>query len=178
MIAFIEQVARIDSTGFGVVLASDSSGQFNLGFFDRFVSRDVESLDPMDLAAFLLPEDPPYLSSRKQDRFSYRFLPDTLLWDTEAAIIEIKALPDVGDNENYRIVRLFVEKQGQTLLAIYIERIDVALLFREESDYFTQIRKTDDGDWVPYNTRYHTRIRTPFRKSRQFRTVATYYDFD
>jgi len=177
MIAFTERITQIDTSGVMKELQADSSGRFDYGFFNRFVSENVSTVDPVNLVPHLLPEDPPYLSSRKRDRFTYRFRPDTLLWDTAAQVIEIKARPEVGDDQNIRRVRLYVGQRDHTLLAIYLERIDLALLFREESDYFTHIRKTKEGDWVPYNTRYHTRIRTPFRSTRQFRTVATYYSF-
>ncbi|WP_457653705.1 hypothetical protein [Rhodocaloribacter sp.] len=181
VIAFTERVVRFKKEGDGhraVLVQADSGGAFDYGFFNRFVPENVKDVAPVDLAPYLLPEDPPYLLARNRDAFDFRFLPDTLLWDVTARAIEVRARPGTGDEQSLRHVRLYVDRNTGLLIALAIERTDRALLFREESRYFVHLRPTPRGDMVPHTTRYRTRIRTPFHASRQFRTTATYYEFE
>ncbi len=181
VIAFTERVVRFEREHDGhraILVDADSGGSFDYGFFRRFVSNDTKDIVPVDLAPYLLPEDPPYLLPRNRDAFAYRFLPDTLLWDVTARVIEVRAQPGSGDEQSLRRVRLYVDRTTGSLIALDVDRTDRALLFREESRYFVHIRPTQWEEWVPHTTRYRTRIRTPFQKSRQFRTTATYFEFE
>ena len=160
------------------VQQEDSAGTFDFGFFDRFTSSNMSGLDPVDLVQYLLPEDPPYLLGRNREKYEWRFLPDTLLWDTQAKVIEVKARRQKGDGENIRKVRHYVDRTTNELIAMYLERIDLALLFREESQFYVHMRRADDGKLVPHNTRFQTHIRTPFETDSKFRTVSTYYELE
>lgn len=160
------------------VQQEDSAGTFDFGLFDRFTSSTLSGLNPVDLVAYLLPEEPPYLQSRNREKYEWSFLPDTLLWDTQAKVIEVRARPLKGDGENIRKVRHYVDRTTNELIAMYLERIDLALLFREESQFYVHMRRADDGTLVPHNTRFQTHIRTPFETDNKFRTVSTYYELE
>jgi hypothetical protein len=181
LVAFRENVSRAGWTG-GIrqidVQQEDSAGAFNFGFFERFTSSNMSGLDPVDLVQYLLPEDPPYLLGRNREKYEWRALPDTLLWDTQAKVIEVKARPFKGDGENIRKVRHYVDRTTNELIAMYLERIDLALLFREESQFYVHMRRANDGKLVPHNTRFQTHIRTPFETDSKFRTVSTYYELE
>lgn len=157
------------------VEAIDSAGTFEFGLFKRFTSSNLGGLDPVDLVPYLLPEDPAYLQARNQEKYEWEVLSDTLLWDTQAKVIEVRARPLHGDGENLRVVRHYVDRTTNELIAMYLERIDLALLFREESQFYVHMRRSPTGELVPHNTRFHTHIRTPFRTDNKFRTVSTYY---
>ncbi|NNE71582.1 MAG: hypothetical protein HKN29_14630 [Rhodothermales bacterium] len=160
------------------VQQEDSAGTFDFGLFDRFTSSTLTGLDPIDLVKYLLPEEPPYLQGRNREKYEWSFLPDTLLWDTQAKVIEVKARRLKGDGENIRKVRHYVDRTTNELIAMYLERIDLALLFREESQFYVHMRRADDGTLVPHNTRFQTHIRTPFETDNKFRTVSTYYELE
>ena len=181
LIAFRERIVR-KTTHNGnhsyVTLATDSAGTFDYGYFSHMVSETVNADNTADMVSFLLPKDPEYLSYRNRDAYMYRFLPDTLMWDTVARVVEIRAKPEEGDGQNVRRVRLYIDRGTRNLIGLYMERIDLAMLFREESRFYVHIRPSPTGDWVPYNTRFETRIRVPFRLPQIFRTVSTYYDYD
>jgi len=180
LIAYRERIVkRLGTRGNETYLAvaADSAGKFDYGYFNKMVTETVKAYDPADVISFLLPEDPEYLSHRNRDAYLYRFLPDTLMWDTVARVIEIRAKPEEGDGQNYRRVRLYIDRGTRNLIGLYIERIDLALLFREESRFYVHIRPSPTGEWVPYNTRFETRIRVPFKMPQVFRTVSTYYDY-
>lgn len=180
LIAFEERVTRHQGRSSAreyVTLERDSAGTFDFGYFSRFVSQTVETFDPTDLAQYIIPEDPAYLSARNQDAYLYRALPDTLMWDMTARVIEVRARPKEGDGHNIRRVRLYVERGSNRLIAIYLERIDLAMWYREESQFYVHIRPAPNGTWVPYNTRFETKIGVPFRPAQRFRTVSTYYGY-
>lgn len=180
LIAFEEQVTRHQgppSNRDFVTLERDSAGTFDYGYFSRFVSQTVETYDPTDLAQYIIPDDPAYLSARNREAYSYRSLPDTLMWDVTARVIEVRARPEEGDGHNIRRVRLYVDRGSKRLIAIYLERIDLAMWYREESQFYVHIRPAPNGSWVPYNTRFETKIGVPFRPTQRFRTVSTYYAY-
>lgn len=156
---------------------TDSAGAFDFGFFNRFVSENVESVDPVDLVPYVLPDELGYTNPRNTDRYSFRILPDTLMWDRLARVIEVRAKPDLADGLNIRVVRHFIDRSTNVLVGIYLERIDLGLLFREESAFYVDLRRTDDGEFVPNNTRFESTIKMPFRGTYKIRTVSTYTDY-
>ena len=180
MVAFRERTMRhegpTDRRQF-TAIAADSSGDFDFGFFRRFVSANVEDEDPDDMSRYLFPEDPSYLTERNYEAYLYHFLPDTLMKETAARVVEIRAKPVQGDGKNIRRALYFFDKASEQLIAFQLERIDLALFFREESIFYTHIQQMADGSWVPYNTRFETRILMPFKPQQRFRTVSTYTDF-
>lgn len=181
LVAYEEHMVRHGASGDArtfEVLDVDSAGTFNYGYFSRFVSETMPMQDPPNLAAYILPDEPAYLSERNRDAYVYRFLADTLMWDVVARVIEIRAKPKDGDGQNVRRVRLYVDRGSKALIGMYMERVDLAMFFREESRFYVHIRPSSDGSWVPYNTRFETRIRVPFRPAQLFRTVSTYFRFD
>lgn len=190
LLAFTEHLIEVegDSTDRRMrVTRADSGGAFDFGFFNQFVSENVEDPDPVDLVPFLIEEDPAYLSPRNLDKYAFRMAGDTLMWDRSALIVEVRAKPDLADGENIRRVRYYVDESSNQLVAMYLERIDLGLLFREESTFYMHVRPApgsailgpDDAViYVPYNTRFQTQISTPFKGSYRIRTVSTYTDHE
>lgn len=158
------------------IIEADSTSDFDFGFFRRFVSTTVEERDPADLTPYLFPEDPGYLSDRNFEAYLYRFQQDTLMLDIAARVAEIRAKPVDGDGKNIRRAKFFFDQASGQFVAFELERIDLALFFREESRFFVHLQEAPDGTLVPYNTRIETRIIMPFKPPQIFRTVATYTD--
>lgn len=181
LIAFEERVIRHSGSAtrreFDLI-DHDSAGVFDYGYLRRFVSDSEISQDPMDFARRIVPEDPAYMSPRNRDAYAYRPLPDTLMGDVSARAIEIRARPELGDGQSIRLVRLYVDRDLDRLIAMYVERIDQAMWYREESLFYLHIRGTSDDRWMPYNTRFETRITIPFRSAQRFRTASTYYAYE
>lgn len=177
LIAFRERTVRHEGPAGQrrfTMLASDSSGSYDFGFFRQFVSTNVEEQDPDDLTPYLFPEDPSYLAPENYESYVYRYRPDTLMLDITADVIEVRARPVEGDGKNIRRAYYFFDQDTQELIAFQLERIDLALFFREESLFFVHLQKAPDGTRIPYNTRFETRIIMPFKPPQWFRTVATY----
>ncbi len=179
MVAYDEHIIEV-STQSGERLThieqADSAGNFEFGFFKSFVSENVEEVDPNDLVPFVLPDDVGYLNPRDRDKYSYKLLPDTLLWDRQAQVVEVRAKPELADGLNVRRVRHYIDRATNELMAVYLERIDLAMLFREESQFYVHVRPNNRGKLLPYNTRFQTLIMTPFRDANKIRTVSTYSD--
>jgi len=184
IVAFTEHVVDVEGPAEDRskrVVQADSGGSFNFGFFNQFVSENVDDADPVDLVPYLIEDDPTYLSPRNLDKYAFRMAGDTLMWDRSARIVDVRAKPDLADGENIRRVRYYVDESSNQLVAMYLERIDLGLLFREESRFYLHVRPVPDapargGSHVPYNTRFQTRIKTPFIGSFLIRTVSTYTD--
>jgi len=111
------------------------------------------------------------------DLYRFRILADTLLWDRPAHVYEARARPESGDGLNVRVVRQYVDVETNKLVGIFLERVDLALLFREESRFYVDLKPGPDGSFLPYNTRFETRIRMPFRGEYRIRTVSTFSGF-
>ncbi len=159
------------------VLDDERAGEFDYGMFHSFESQAVEDLYNPDLTDYVLPTDPAYLSPRYQENFQFRMRSDTLMYDRQARVIEVRAIPRLGDGQNIRKVRYYLDRRTDNLIALYLERIDLTMLYREESTFFVHIRPAEDGTWVPFNTRFESRVRTPFNQPQKFRTVSTFYDY-
>lgn len=195
LVAFTEHAVSIDRTGSGptaLIQQADSGGAFDFGFFKRFVSANLETVDPVDLVPHVIPEDPDYLNPRLQDSYTFSVRGDTMLWNRTARIIEVRARPVLADGLSIRRARYYVEPGTDRLLAMGLERIDLAMLFREESSFFVHVHPVRIGEagtggdgaapiterpLLPWNTRFETTIRTPFRDEYTVRTVSTFRDF-
>lgn len=181
LVAFRERTVRYEGPAGQrrfTLLTADSSGTYDFGFFRQFVSTNVEEQDPGDLTPYLFPEDPSYLSPENYDAFLYRFRPDTLMRDVAASVIEVRARPVEGDGKNIRRAYYYFDQETDRLIAFQLERIDLTLFFREESLFFVHLQQAPDGTWLPYNTRFETRIIMPFKPPQRFRTVSTYSNID
>ena len=180
LLAFDEYQVRVEGSGTERqtrIDRADSAGAFDFGFFNRFVSENVDSADPVDLIPFVLPDDLGFRDPRNIDKYRFRFQADTLLWDREAHVVEIKAKPDLADGLNVRLVRQYIDVESNKLVGVYLQRVDLALLFREESDFYVDLKPGPGGVFLPYNTRFQTRIGTPFRGTYKVRTVSTFTDY-
>jgi hypothetical protein len=180
LLAFEERVIRHSGPPTGRnydLVDQDSAGVFDYGYLRPFVSDVEPSRDPMDFARRIVPDDPAYMSARNRDAYVYRSLPDTVMGDVSARVIEIRARPQVGDSQNVRNVRLYVDRNSSRLIAMYLERIDRAMWYREESIFYVHVRMMPDTSWMPYNTRFETRITVLFRPAQRFRTASTYYGY-
>ena len=175
--AFAEYTLEAQPGSDPVVVAADSVGRFDFGLFSRFVSNTVTSLDPVDLSDYVLPDDPIYLQDRHLDAYSYEAKGDTLMWDRQARVYQVEARATEGDGYNVRRVRYMVDAQTAQLIAVELDRIDLALLYREESSFFLHVRPMSNGDHLPYTSRFHTSVWMPFRDIKRIGTVSTYYGY-
>jgi len=179
VMAYTEHLIDVEGAGedrISRVTQADSGGAFDYGFFNQFVSENVDDTDPADLVPYLLEENPSYLNPRNLDKYAFQQERDTLMWDRSAKVFEIIAKPELADGLNVRRVRYYIDVVSNELVAMYLERIDLGMLFREESTFYMHIRPVAGGVLVPYNTRFQTLIRTPFKGAYRIRTVSTYTD--
>jgi hypothetical protein len=155
-------------------LASDSAFQF--GFFGRFAPREDADSDLSSVADALIPEDPAYLSPRTRDDFTYIAGPDTMLNGMHVKILKVEAVPDAAE-QSARRARLYYDPQSYAVVALFHEHASPALVFRESTSLYVQIRPGADGQWVPDTTSVSTRIHLPLTEARHFRAVSAFTNF-
>lgn len=179
VVAFEESTMRYDAREEQTpeLLSEASEGNFDFGFLGRFVSAErPPAPDPSDAAAHILPDEPAYLSPQHQEAYLYQLLPDTTLWGQAAKVVEVRADPETGENQNIRYVRLYLDRSSQTVIGLTLIREERPLLFREASR-FTIFLRPEREDWVPHRTHFRTRMHLPFQSPKQFRTVSMYEDY-
>ena len=152
-----------------------TTGAFDFGLFGRFVS-DAGAADLSSLWDALIPEDPPYLSARSRENFIYNTAPDTLINGFRADVLEIRAIPDATEQPT-KYARLYYDPQSYVVMALHQEHTSPALVFRESTSLYVQVRPGPDGRWLPDTTSVSTRIRLPLTKARHFRTTSRFTDY-
>ncbi len=158
------------------ILAHEQTGAFAVGLLGGAEEDADASLDAAGLADDIIPEDPPYLIKRNREAYHYSLRSDTLIEGRATQVIDITARPGEGGKQAIRTARLYVDRQTNTLVALYLERKEDTLFFGEDSRFFIQIQR-DDGVWLPARTRADTRLDLPLAPPRHLRTEATYEDF-
>lgn len=172
-IAYRERVMAVDSDTTSV-LSRDSSGSFDYGFLRRFTSDEAARDEPWELAAYILADDPAYLSPRSREAYEYRSGSGALSGVGPVTVIDVRAHPEFGTDQAIRRARIYLDPGTNRVVAQEIERSDQALWFRESSDLFIGIRRDSAVGWVPNRTRIETRVRMPFRPIQRFRTESTF----
>jgi hypothetical protein len=158
-------------------LSADSSGTFDLGTFGRFVSLDVVDRLPANPVPHLLAEDPPYLSARGQEAYTFAIEADTLVGGQPLRALAIRARPGEGDDQALREVVQFVEPATGALRGLRVRRHQASPLFGETSALAVHLAPAADGTWLPETTRYDVALRAPLTAKRRFRLTRTYaYD--
>lgn len=156
------------------VVAADSAGAFERGLLGRLASEDAAPSDPSDVAPYIIPEDPAYLSARNQEDFTYHLLPDTVIAGVRASVVEVRARP--SSSQSLRRLRLYLD--GRTPIAVHLERADQSLLYREQSRFELEMQPAPSGGWVPHRTDVRTRLKRLLRPAQRFITTSTYSDFE
>ena len=156
------------------VVAADSAGAFGRGLLGRLADADGRPADPPDVAPHVIPEEPAYLSARNEEDFTFRLLPDTTLADVRASGVEVRAR--ATSDQSLRRLRLYLVEE--TPVAVYLERADRSLLYREASRFAIELQPAPSGGWVPYRTDVRTRLKRLLRPAQRFATASTYRDFE
>lgn len=164
--------------GQSVVRTADSSGTFDYGYLQRFSPMDVSDGQPWRLAEEMVPDDPPYALPRTREGYIYSAGKDTLAGFGAVDVVDIRAHPELGNDQAIRSARLYVEPGTTRIVGHALERDDAAIWFREQSRLFLSIRKDAAGDWLPARVEVETKIRMPFRPTQRFRTQTTFSDVE
>ena len=178
LVAVYEQDVRFQNQGdrrTRTVTSADSSGAFRRGLFSFFARSDPGRTDPPSVAPYMIPDDPAYLSPRNQEDFTYHRLPDTTIGQTQALVVEVRARP--SSSQHLRRLRLAVDQETRTPLAVYLERADQSLLYREQSVFDLEMQATASGDRLPHRTLVQANLKRLFRPTQRFTTSSTYRDF-
>lgn len=164
----------------GTVERRDSIGTFRDGGLFGYVAphRDAAARPP-NVAAQILPDQPPYVEPRTREAFRYALQHDSLQDGTPVYVLEVKARArGTGREQGVRYARLLIHRPSDELIGLTLVRDDEALLYGEDSQMSVRLRRASDGTWVPYLTRLRASVHVPFRTPRQFRTVSAFYAYE
>ena len=160
------------------VLNTNTTGRFAFGWLERFTEDPTRTTDLAPFPDNILPEDPPYLSPRNREAYTYMFLPDTVLAGQPVRVIEVQARPDSDQEASIQRGRFYLLPDDETLLALELERLENGLLFREEGRYAITLRPAPAGrGWLPASTEADVHLDAPFRPPEQFSTTRLFSDF-
>ena len=152
------------------VLATDSSGAFEFGGFERFADRrNGGGANP---ASLVLPTDPAYLDPQGREAFSFEAIGDTLIGDRRVRIVAVRARPGEGDDQPLRAARLYLDAAG-AIVGAHVERRQESVLFGETSAR-TLFLRPSPGGWLPDRLTVVSEIRAPLTAPRRFRLSERY----
>lgn len=172
LINAVETVAKYDA-GASNIVQQDSLAPFDFGYFSRYVSLNADTYDPLHVETVLLKGRD--LLAPTEARYVFRADRDTLVAGVPARIVELEALPDVGDGLNVRRMRFVVARRGGRILGVDVRRIDLGDFHREEAVVEAWLAPDAYGRLLPKETRFATLGKVPFREPMRFETTA-YYD--
>lgn len=173
------------SPGRGTIRRSDSVGTFGGGgLFGRVAPDRNPRQRPPDMAAQVLPDQPPYIEPRTREAYRYALRADTLRAGLPVYVLEATARDrGTGREQGVRFVRLLLEQSSHQLIGLTTVRADEVLLFSENSRFNIRLRRAPESSdrsektWVPHRTRVRAVVDVPLRAPRQFRTVSAFYNY-
>jgi|GEM_PF-1748130 len=167
------EIVTAHGPGTAQIVQQDSVAPFDFGYFSRYVSLNAPTYDPLHVETVALRARG--LFAPTEDRYVFRIPRDTLAAGIPARIVELEALPNVGDGLNVRRMRLAVARNGGAILGVNVWRIDLGSFHREEAVVEAWLAPDAYGRLVPKKTRFSTLGKVPFREPMRFETTA-YYD--
>jgi len=181
--AFREQTFRYDLTNKAPtasnryevsVVRSDSSGTFDASILGRFAPTVEPDQPPSNLATEAFPDDPAYLSARKQEAFHYTHSDAT--YDGEPVhVVTIWAKPGDGSMEqSTRFAELTLHRDSNELLAARTVHAERTMLYRQDTRFEIRLREGPGGVWLPHKTAFRATLDMLLRDARHFQTTSTY----
>ena len=175
--AATERIVRIEGPGQAALLIADTTGSFEGGLFGRRQEIILSTENLESLRQHVLSTDPPYFDERYHEEFVYRFAADTLLMGRATRVVQVLAHPSLGTSQPLRHVRYHIDRRTGGITGLYVERTVSRLFIRESSRFYLSLRLGPDARWVPFQYRFHSRLKLPLHAERTVRTSRTYYNW-
>ncbi len=153
-------------------LRTETSGAFDYGLFTAYISDRTTTPDPHNVGALALSNLSEVLRSRDAYRFAIRS--DTVVAEQPVQIVEATARAGAGDGRNVRRFTLFVDAATQTVVGVDVQRIDLAMWFREETRTRVVTKTLPDGRTMPSRTDFESLVIMPFSPTLPISTTAIY----
>lgn len=153
---------------------TDSAGAFDFGLFEGLTGGESGAPVSFDPVPYVLPDDASFMSARNREKYGIRIGPDSTSLAGAVDRIEVEALPGPGDGESVRRVDYLTRGTGGMLLAVDLERRDVALLFSERSRASASTAWDGTGGLLPVRSAYETWIIPRFGRNHRYRITTTW----
>jgi hypothetical protein len=133
------------------------------------------SLRLADPIARMLPEEPPYLTTRMRERYRYRLLRERVL-DGRRVVGAEAALRDPDDDEAVRRARAWADAGTGAPVAVEVWRASRSAIFDEQGRASVLLQPGPDGRPVPAGGRAETVFDVPFGPARHLRLALAVSD--
>jgi len=123
------------------------------------------SVDIQAASAFVpyqISEDRGYNNARHETKYTFQFLPDTVMGDHIVRVAEIMVRSLAAAEVPVQNVRFFVDPETQQVIAIRLRRLSKSLLYREESLIYLEGRRIATGVIVPNRFDVQTNVKAFF----------------
>lgn len=122
----------------------------------------------------MVPVDPPYLTERFKDEFSYAIREDTIYWSRPAYEIKIQARS--GSTQGKIMASHIYDAASHKLIAANLHNFSSTVLFEESSRYQFQLQPIGTT-WVPYRLNAQVTLNLPFGREQIFARNVTFYNY-
>ncbi len=122
----------------------------------------------------MVPVDPPYLTERFKDEFSYAIQEDTIYWSRPAYEIRIQARS--GSTQGKIMASHIYDAASHKLIAANLYNFNSTVLFEESSRYQFQLQPIGTT-WVPYRLNAQVTLNLPFGREQVFTRNVTFYNY-
>ena len=122
----------------------------------------------------MVPVDPPYLTERFKDEFSYAIQEDTIYWSRPAYEIRIQARS--GSTQRKIMASHIYDAASHKLIAANLYNFNSTVLFEESSRYQFQLQPIGTI-WVPYRLNAQVTLNLPFGREQVFARNVTFYNY-
>lgn len=149
------------------VVSADSAGRFAKGLFGRFAGRAVPNESETELAPFILPTDPPYLTGRGREAYRFRLLSDSVAHDLTLQRVLIEVDPDEPGRHRLRRIQIDIEPVSRAIVGARVLFDHHSLLYRERSLFDFRLQPVG-ATWLPEHLEMESRIGSTVFDDRHF----------
>jgi len=169
--------AASDTPGFDITTVdADSSGAFDASVLGQFAPAAEPGMLPVNLGTQAFPDDPPYLSSRKQEAFQFNLRDDTFEnAPVQVVTVQARKTP-LGQDQTARFAELVLHRDTNELLAARAVYAVRTLVYAQDTRFEMTLTRGPDDTWVPASTSFRAILDMLFRDPVDLSTTASYTD--
>ena len=155
---------------------ADSSGAFDASVLGQFAPAAEPGMLPVNLGAQAFPDDPPYLTSRKQEAFQFTLCDDTFEnAPVQVVTVQARTTP-LGQDQTARYAELVIHRDTNELLAARAVYAVRTLVYAQDTRFEMTLTRGPDDTWIPASTSFRAILDMLFRDPIDLSTTASYTD--
>jgi hypothetical protein len=136
----------------GITVGSEDvqvEGEFSFGRMSDLFGRAAAENGPSPFKAYLIPEDRGYNNPRHENKYLYRFAPDSVVNGRSVRNVEIRVRETARDEVFVQRMLLSIDEIASTVVSITMDTRIKSLLFREKTSFHLSGRWTEGARLEP-----------------------------